>query len=251
MGQIRQSPKLPGAQINYLLSPEGSDKGDLILLLEGLIKEAGQWGAKQVLAEISPDSDGFSQFRRAGFSVLAKQRLFKFVGTGEIQTNLEDYWRIWTSDDIYAMRCLYMALVPPLIQPVEPLTRLEMLGLVYYDRSGELQAFADLVCGPVGVWVMPFVHPQSGVDISELMVQMIADLPDLNGRPVYVAVRSYQPWIESALESLSEERSLEQVLMVKHLAIRQRVSVSMAFKALENGNTEPTFPVTPIKNNGS
>ncbi len=244
MGQVYQSPKLSSAQVHFLMAPEGAAR-DVTPLLEGLVREAGSWGAKQIVAEISPDSEYYPQLRQAGFYVFAKQRLFQIAPSKTLSQGLDRHWRIWNSDDIPAMRVLYQALVPPLMRPVEPLTRLEMLGLVFYDSAGELQAFADLIYGPSGVWVLPFIHPQSSVDMAELLVQLVQDLPDLSGRPVYIVARSYQPWVENALEPLAGYRSPEQALVVKYLALRQPSRADLAFQRLQNGSTEPTFPVTP------
>jgi hypothetical protein len=248
VGQIHKTSKMANAQIHFVLTPDG-DIGDLSHLLEGLAKEAGNWGTKQVVAEVSPDADYYAQIRHAGFCVFAKQRVFKIDTVDRFASELKLHWRIWNSEDIPAMRALYQALVPPLIQPVEPLTRLEMLGLVFFDENGELQAFADLAYGPVGVWVLPFIHPQSSIDFKDLLIQLVIDLPDLGNRPVYVVARSYQPWIENVLEVLSDGRSEEQALMVKYLALRQRATESLAFQHLENGATEPGVPIAPIREN--
>jgi len=247
LGQIHQSPRLSSAYIHYLLPPESGDLEGLIPLLEGLTLEAVGWGAKQVIANILPDSDIFLHMRRAGFSVLAKHRMFKFKSLNSPMTQLRGKWRIWTSEDIHDMRILYAALVPPLIQPIEPLTRLEMLGMVYDDGSGEIQAFADLVYGPAGVWVLPFVNPQTVEDTSDLLANLLSALPDVAGRPVVVTARSYQPWIENALSSLPGEAGLEQTLMVRYLALRQRVTQDLPFAALENGKPEPMAPLAPIQ----
>lgn len=247
MGQVYQSPKISSAQIHFLLTSGGAAR-DLTPLLEGLVKEAGAWGAKQVVAEISPESEIYPELRQAGFFVFAKQRLFKIDSEPTLSPGLERHWRLWNSDDIPAMRVLYHALVPALMRSVEPLTRLEKLGLVYYDDAGELQAFVDLVYGPVGIWVLPFINPQSSVDMADLLVQLVQDLPDPGGRPVYLAARSYQPWIENALDSLGVQSSPEQALVAKYLALRQPERAELAFQGLHNGNAEPTFPITPIKN---
>lgn len=247
LGQIHQSPRLDSAHINYLLPPVDENPKEIPPLLEGLIIKAGHWGAKQVLADLELNSELFSQFRKAGFSVLAKQRVFKFQGMNLNPPELLGRWRLWNSEDIPAVRVLYSALVPPLIQPIEPLTRLEMLGMVYDDGSGEMQAYADMVFGPVGAWVLPFIHPQAAENTSDLLAQLLTRLPDLAGRPVYVTARSYQPWIESALENLPGEAGPEQAVMVRYLAIRQRVHADLPFAAIENGKPEPTVPLAPIQ----
>ncbi len=247
IGQIHQSPRLTSAHIHYLLQPADGDSRDFCALLENLIVKAGGWGAKQVVADVEPDSETFVQFRRAGFSVLAKHKIFKLTLPLEGEQKLEGRWRIWNKTDIHKMRGLYFTLVPPLIQPVEPLTRREMLGLVYYDPSGELLAYADLVYGPIGAWVLPFIHPQATENMSDLLAQLLLDLPDLAGRPVYITARSYQPWIEGALKQISAKESPEQALMVRYLALRQRVRAEVTFAPIENSEPEPTIPLAPIK----
>jgi hypothetical protein len=247
MGQVYQSPKLPSANLNFILQPEHSDPGDMICLLDGLINEVGQRGAKQLVAELPTDSDYFPLFRRVGFSVLAKQQIYHWDSNQDIDPPLEHHWRIWACEDVSAMKSLYLDIVPALIQPIEPMTRREMLGLVYYDEGGALQAYADLVYGPAGAWVLPFVHPQIKADISDLMLQLVCDLPDLNGRPVYIVARSYQPWLDQALANLSLPSGKEQALMVRYLALRQRVQAEYAFPSIENGKAEPTVPLAPIK----
>jgi len=248
IGQIYQSQHMTSAHLNYLLNTQEVDSKDQVPLLEGLIKEAGYWGAKQVVAELEIDSLSFPQFRQAGFSVLAKQRVYRF----ERQLGKNDpgqrEWRIWNSSDISAMRSLYFTLVPPLIQPIEPLTRCEMLGLVHYDKNSDLQAYADLVYGPVGIWILPLIHPQIDANITELLAQMLLDLPDTNGKPVYLTARSYQPWVEQAVENLSAEPGPEQALLVRYMAMRQRVTADFAFASFESGKPEPTVPLAPIRN---
>lgn len=249
LGQVHQSPQIPSAQLQFVIVDE-SQRGDLTVLIEGLCKEAGGWGAKQVIAELAPESPLYPAVRQAGFRVFGKQRIYRFPDDLALKPTDEGAWRIWNSHDIPAMRVLYQALVPPLTQLVEPLTRLEMLGLVFYDGQGGLQSFADLVYGPIGIWVIPFVHPQSVVDIPGMLAQMVLNLPDRNKRPVYVTARSYQPWVENALDILGADPGPEEALLVKYLAYRQPVTADLAFGSLEKGTANPHLPVAPIRNNG-
>lgn len=248
IAQIYQSPKMSSAHINFLLQPEDIDFQNLGPLLDGLVKQAGGWGAKQMIADVETDSPNFLQFRQACFSVLAKQRVFKCPSQGRADDTKEKGWRIWSSSDIPAMRWLYHTLVPPLVQPVEPLTRREMLGLVSYDEKGHLQAYADLVYGPVGIWVLPVIHPQTKEDISDLLIKMLQALPEHNSRSIYLTSRSYQPWVEHALLDLAAEPGPEQALLVRYIALRQRAKAEFSFAPIENGNREPTLPLAPIKN---
>jgi hypothetical protein len=246
-GQIYQSPKLSSAHLKFLLQIPETDPQMLIYLLEGMIKKAGDWGVKQIVAEVEIDSQFFSYFRQAGFSILAKQQVYRWENSGVDSNSSEQKWRTWTCDDVSAMRSLYLTLIPPLIQPIEPLSRKEMLGLVYYDQNGQLKAYADLVYGPQGIWVLPIIHPQVQGDMSHLLLQMLMGLPDVNGRPVYITTRSYLPWVEQALLNLPVQSTPEQALLVRYLVLRQRLETEFSYLPVENGKTEPTIPLAPIK----
>jgi hypothetical protein len=248
IAQIFQSSKRSSAHLNYLLAPAEADSDCLLLLLEGLVKHAGGWGAKQVVADVDIDSPIFTQFRQAGFSVLTTQVVFLCPLPEQPIKRQPTCWRIWSSADIPAMRNLYHSVVPSLIQPGEPLTRQEALGLVYQDQKGDLQAYADLVYGPAGIWVLPIVHPLIKVDPTDLLSEMLQALPDTYGRPVYVTARSYQPWLEHALCKLSSKRCFTQALLMRYMVRRQRVKAERAYPVVENGNREPTLPIAPIRN---
>ena len=248
IGQIYRSQTMTSAHLTYLLGLADRDPRDCVVLLEGLIKEAGYWGAKQVVANLQISSPLFPHFRQAGFSVLAKQRVFKYEPSANFDTITPNGWRPWHQEDFSAMCGLYQTLVPPLIQAVEPISRREAQGLVHYDASGTLQAYADLVYGPVGVWVLPVLHPQINEPIGDLLDQLVLDIPKLNKRPVYIASRSYQPWFESALEAGAIETSPEQAVMVRYMTLRQRVKANYTLSPVENGQPEPTITMTSVNN---
>ena len=248
VGQIHFSSKLSNAHLDYLLSPPDNELADLLPLLEEMIKQAGQWHAKQIVAEIELTSKFFPYFRQSGFSVLAKQQVFKFDILKGQQPPTKNTWRTWTCEDIPAIRSLYLSLVPPLIQHIEPLTRGQTLGLVYYDEKHTLQAYADLVFGHQGIWVLPVIHPQVSENISDLIHQMLLNMPQRNGRPIFITCRSYQPWVENNIENLPLQPGPQQALMVRYLVRRQPVEAEYQFEKIENGNPEPTLPIAPIKN---
>jgi hypothetical protein len=248
VGQIYQTQELETAHLQFLLPPEGECGKGIVPLLEGLIQQAGHWGAKQITADLDVESDYFSCFREVGFSVLAKQRVFHCEARWQAQHNLGNHWRLWTKEDIRAIRNLHTTLVPPVIQPVEPLTRGKMVGMVYCDQKGELKGYADLVYGSAGVWVLPFLYPQNMEPPRDLLGGLLHDLKDLNGRPVYLVARSYQPWLENALLDSPAKPGPEQALLVRNLALREYIKAEFSFKKIENGNPEPTIPLAPIKN---
>jgi hypothetical protein len=65
-------------------------------------------------------------------------------------------------------------------------------------------------------------------------------------RPVYLAVRSYQAWLEHALEDAQAQVSPRQALMVKHLVKLQRIPVTNPqFVTRESRQAEPTASSLP------
>jgi len=247
IGQIFQTQEFENAHLHYLLTAGGERVKDVVPLLEGLIQQAGHWGAKQVTADLAVHSELFGYFRETGFSVLAKQRIFKCETAWTTRQTQINRWRPWKSKDIKAIRSLHTTIVPPVIQPVEPLTRGKMVGMVYCDPCGEIKGYADLVYGPVGVWILPFLHPQTNEHPFNLLGHLLETLQDLNGRPVYLVARSYQPWLENALLDSPANPGPEQALLVRNLALRQRVKAEFSFAKIENGNPEPTIPIAQIR----
>jgi len=68
-----------------------------------------------------------------------------------------------------------------------------------------------------GIVLTPLIHPDEH-HVSEKIATLVASLPDRGGRRVYLNVRSYQTWLEPALEDLGAQASSRQAVMVKHLA---------------------------------
>jgi len=57
---------------------------------------------------------------------------------------------------------------------------------------------------------------------------------------VYICVRSYQSWLEPAIEELGAEAGPRQAVLVKHLSSLQKSPRMLAVPALEGGQTEVT-----------
>jgi hypothetical protein len=88
-------------------------------------------------------------------------------------------------------------------------------------------AFVEGIYGPRGIYLLPLFHP-TVENVDMLISDLLLHLSPLMGRPVYLAVRSYQSWIENALESLQTQAGERQALLVKHLAHTARVCVQFS-----------------------
>ena len=199
------------AKLVYLAPVYHLDHPALPGLIDHLSAEAGRWGAFHVLAETEEGSEAFPALRKAGFSVYAWQRIWDVsqVTPGE---NLQGWERV-KSVNLPAVQLLYHQIVPPLLQPVESAPR-RAVGMVCSESA---RCFVNIAYGVHGIVLTPFIHPEaSGVAVK--LASLLSQLPDRRGRPVYMCVRSYQAWLEPALEDLGGKVAPRQAVMVKHLA---------------------------------
>jgi hypothetical protein len=122
-------------------------------------------------------------------------------------------WSRARSVDRPALQSLYYQIVPQLIQPVEPLSK-NARGLIC---DGDVKCYVSMASGSQGVMLTPLIHPEA-TDVDMKLASLLNSLPDRRGRPVYLCVRSYQTWLEPALEDLGARAAPRQAVMVKHLA---------------------------------
>lgn len=213
LGGVTHTRGEPFAKLLYLAPTSRLDDPQLPALIEHLAVQAGQWQAFHVTAEVDETSDVFPALRMAGFSVYAWQRLWDVSGIGKTGSGLGGEWRRVQSVDLHAVQSLHYQIVPPLLHPVEPAPQ-RVTGLVH---SENLKCYASVTSGAYGIVLTPLIHPYEN-NVSEKIAALVSNLPDRNGRPVYLNVRSYQTWLEPALEDLGAMASPRQAVMVKHLA---------------------------------
>jgi hypothetical protein len=199
------------ARLVYIAPSSQLSHSGLTQLIEHLTAEAGKWGAFHILAEIDEDSEAFTALRTSGFAVYAWQRMWDVSHITE--SNADSGWMQSRSTDLPAIQSLHHQIVPPLLQPVEPTPR-RATGLVCSD---EAKCYVNLIYGAQGIVLTPLIHPEA-TDVTTRLASLLNHLPDRRKRPVYLCVRSYQAWLESALEDLGGRPSERQAVMMKHLA---------------------------------
>ncbi len=199
------------AKLLYLAPSSRIDHPALPTLIENLSAEAGAWGAFHVLAEVDETSDVFAALRRAGFSVYAWQRMWDISQIAGSVSGSE--WKRMNSIHLPAIQNLYYQIVPPLLQPVEPLPE-RAHGWISDDVP---RGYASSTAAIYGIALTPLIHPDTS-DVGGKLVSLINSLPDRRNRPVYLQVRSYQAWLEPVLEDCGASAGPRQAVMVKHLA---------------------------------
>lgn len=243
--QIEKRQTRQFAQMCYLGCQEEFDPINICRLLEHLVKRAGAWKAWGVLADLPESSPLIEGFRKAGFTIWARQNIYQINPKDNDYNEEAIRWRLWTSEDVNLMNALYKEVVPGAVQCIEPMTRKAALGLVAYQPDGRLAAYADLEYGPKGIWVQVISSPE--VRLVGLLQNLPMAIPELAGRPVYLCVRSYQPWLDSAMQEVGCSMSEAQVLLVKHLVLRKSLELNAVKQIFESSTMEGSLPITQIK----
>jgi hypothetical protein len=213
------------AKLLYLAPASEMENAALPGLIENLTAQAGTWGVLHVIAETEELSPAFVPLRRAGFSVYAWQRIWDVtpLATGEApKTNGDGAaarhngdahpWRRVESVNLPAVQNLYHQIVPQLLQVVESAPKTPS----GFMCSEGVRAYVGINTGMVGIVLLPLIHPEV-TDVSAKLASLIQMLPNRGGRPVYVCVRSYEAWLEPALQELGAMAGDRQAIMVKHL----------------------------------
>ena len=232
-------------QLTFLGALDDADQTDIACMLENLVAAAGKWGTHYITCDLPTDSPHITGFKKAGFLTWANQSVFRLAPSATDEGNPKCAWRTWNANDMRAMTCLYRGVVPGLFQPIEPLTRKAALGLALYHSEGELLGFADLDYGPKGVWVQPVLSPEA--NDPQILSDLLKTIPDLYDRPVFLAARSYQPWLASLAAQLPGELQGTQFLLVRYLVRQLKVAEPQAFALYERANVERGLPVSQIR----
>lgn len=200
------------AKLLYLAPVSHLKHAALPELVEHLVIRAGEWGAFHVIAEIDETSEAFPALRQVGFSVYAWQRMWD-VSELQGDSNVSKGWTRARSVNRPSLQSLYHQIVPQLMHPVEPLSK-NARGLIC---DGDVKCYVSLTSGAQGIVVTPLIHPEA-TNVEMKLSALLNCIPDRRDRPVYLCVRSYQAWLEPALEDLGARSAPRQAVMVKHLA---------------------------------
>ncbi len=244
-GQVNYQQGERSARVAFITPETSSILSALPSLLDDLARQSGEWGAYHLLAEIDESSPAFEAFRRAGFSVFAWQQIWK-LPTATVEDRPVPDWSPARLDQESNIRSLFQALVPPLVLSAEPMSVHTFQGLAC-QQNDEVTAYSDIEFGLQGIYLKPIFHPDA-VDVDCLIQALTTVIPNQSGRPIYMAVRSYQSWLENGLQQIGAEASPRQALLVKHLIARVRSPIlERSRQALEQRRVEPSSPMARIE----
>jgi hypothetical protein len=229
------------AHLIFITPEPDPDSPCLPALLDFLSIRAGEMGAANLLAEVRESSQLFESFRHCGFTIYGWETVWRLPMSSPQPDGVNTAsWKPFSAKDESAIRALYHALVPPLVQTSEPYCSSDTNRLVY-RKNGEIVAFVESQAGSKGIYLMPIIHPS-----LEDPLQMLAELRHLfraSGKPVYLQMRSYQAWLTAPLEAMAAETSVHFALMARRLAVPVYAAVEQRRPALENRRPETTLPI--------
>ena len=238
IGQVRHILGQEDARFTFLAPASDIDAGSFTEMLEYLIKKLGEHKAQNLIAEVDESSDCFELLRRAGFSIYTRQQIWQVSRVPKPRGETFN-WREIAPVDEFNARKLYHAVVPTMVQQVEPTPWEELRGWVLY-QNGDLMAYVYVIEGPRGIWVQPFIHTDME-DIYSQIIQLLAHLRPKERRPAYVCLRSYHGGLAPHLEALDAKVSGSQAVMVRRLTAAVKKPELARLPAI-NGKEQPTTP---------
>ena len=234
IGQLRHQPNDPHARIAFV-APLPQHQDDLPLwesLMEALTVVAGERGANSVIAEVNEDSLAFEGLRKVGFSIYARQEIWRREpaplaegGTLNVQP--------CRSVDEFGATLLYSNVVPGILQQAEPVPPLT--GAAYIVREDEL--ITGLVSshrGPQSVLLQAHLHPETEQRADEVINGTLHQVR-AERQTVYFRVRRYQEWLGMHLSTFGFESIGAQAVMVKQIVVRVGREAFKPLPAIKSG----------------
>lgn len=239
IAQVYHDGSSPLAYCIFLAPSTALESRAMPEILDGLTKEIGQRGAHSLIAEVEEVHPAFKALRQNGFSIYARQRVWK-LNKAPVLNEDKIGWRPVLERDQFGIHLLRKSLVPGQVQQIEIEHSEPMDGYVL-RQDGEIVAYAEVQRGPHGIWVQPFVHLDAE-PFERALAELIARLRPRYSRPVYVCLRSYQDWLQSALEDLGAQAGPRQVVMARRTSLLLPVEEARRV-AIPNRGVEPTTPM--------
>ncbi len=230
------------AHLAFFLPETACETAGFSELVQGMAAMAAEWGAHTLVGEVVEDSLLFERMRQSGFNVYGWQRVWK--AERNLSSGVEADRGVWQQTgeiDYLAVKNLYQSLLPPIVFSAEPFPAHLPAGRVYRCK-GDIVAWAAVQHGLHGVYIIPLLHPEVK-NIGQVLIELVNQLQREIHLPVYLGVRSYQAWLEPALEKLEWDVMPRQALMVKRMALAQKVVLPSVNAVIAEHRVDPSTPI--------
>ena len=222
VGQFRLHDNDDHAHIVYLAPHlEDQDQDDVWLhLLDAMARKAGKHNVRSLVAEVDENSHLFETMRSAGYSVYARQQIWRHLPGDYVSTRRKINLTKETESDGLKIQSLIARTVPPIVQQIIG-PPVDLNGWVY-RQNDKVEGYVAVSEGKYGIYLIPCFHPDVMEDLEDIICTLVQKMTDIDKLPLYVCVRRYQKWIALALENMRFEPGPRQAVMVKHIAARVR-----------------------------
>ncbi len=213
-GQAGINNKFSTAWINWLIAGEKADNSNLPLLLDFLIKEAGNEQMKS-LAVVLDENHWFSTaFRQNGFSIFSKQTVWHI--SSPAASCLEE-WTIVSVNPFDEYDMFYQSQIPPLIRQLG--SNWEKDQIYTLRKENQVTAFAKVEVVRNQVYIDPVFHP--AVDNpGRLLIKLAASVCEFPEPDIWVCVPGFQAWMTDSLISEGFQIENRQTVFVKNLTAK-------------------------------
>ncbi len=215
-------------------------------------EKSGQQGLQRLFVTIPVGDDALSTFYDAGFSRYSRQTILNASPLPTGRQVLLDPWHIRPGYEVdrWAINRFLQRHIPPVILSVENGRTGEFLPFAASSvvigrqllllEGDTLRGLASLRIGRVGSWAR-FVMTAEGIAfLPALLTGVIEQHSAMAGqKPLYLAVRQYQPDILRGLQEMCFTPLLEEEQLVKYLMQPVRDTEAVAQRVLQG---QPVVP---------
>ncbi len=220
--------------INWLIASEKADNVNLPLLLDFLVKEAGNEQMKYLAAIVDENQWFCSSFRLNGFSIYSRQTVWH-LAVPSIPTNEQ-----WTSVLLEPMdECdlFLQAQIPPLIRQIG--NNWDNNQVYVLRKNDQIVLCAKIVLVKNQVYIEPVFHPEAE-NPGNLLVQLASLVCQNAEIEIRAAIPGFQAWLTESLLSEGFQIETKQIIYVKNLTVKIADEV-MAF-AFDQKKLQPVGP---------
>jgi hypothetical protein len=215
--QLRVTSQERLAALTFLSGCGNLQDEDLIAILDDMRKCTQNMGALHLVAEVDHKHSLLERLKAWGFGVSSWQDIWK-LDQHDQYTDYQEQKAEWcplAEVDWWQTLQLLQSIIPPISQVTDlPLRHRSRFWVCH--QAERIIAFADVRHGPYGIWIQPTFDPEIS-RVSDLVADLVNNLPARLSRPVYLSVRSYQSWLFRSIELMNAEYIGHQAILIKHL----------------------------------
>ena len=246
-GQLGHRRGDSSSRLLYIAPREIVLDGRGIELIEAMLCAAGRRQAQHILADAEEKSEECGFLRRAGFSVYARQEIWKGVAPfPQPEMKPKGEFRPLLPVDAPAAHALYCSVVPALVHQVEGFPRRPKGWMLF--EEGELAGFFALHTGSRGLWMEPVFHPGAR-HAAEWIAFWLGSLQLRPQEPVHICVRSYQDWIGTILQDNGLSRLSRRAVLIRRVVVPVPITESIPLPVAEKTVPQATTFTSSVTQN--